>query len=114
MGRTDTMYSWLERPMVRFITIITIYLLGAITVIVIQMRNNPGLASALPLTFVFLPNGFIEGILWFFPNARFLFDQDRVDPRVVWIGFPIFIGLIAVIMRARSRVVLMLGYISFI
>jgi hypothetical protein len=73
-------YSWLERPRVRLITISTIYLLGVVSTIVIQLQSVFAFGAGLPLALLFfLPTGYIEGAVLFFPSARFLFDKGSAS-----------------------------------
>jgi hypothetical protein len=117
MDEQKTAYSWIDRARGRIITIGAIYLLGVVATIVMQLQNGFDFVSGFPVIFLilfFLPTGFINGVVLFFPYVRILFGGGRLDERLGWLGFLPFIVLIVVIMRARSRVVLVLGYIGFI
>ena len=60
--------TWIDRPMVRLITIGIIYLLGVIAVTVIQIGSSPLSIRILPVVFFLLPLGWIEGALQSLPT----------------------------------------------
>jgi hypothetical protein len=89
-------YSWFERPLVRIITIISIYLLGVIVAVAIQSGNkffSPELLLLIPFL---LPRGWIEGVRAFLPGSPFL--GETVETILSWLGYVFFFALIAVIM----------------